>query len=187
MIPKPLALAVLALALAAPAACGRDATAPVERPRTALAPTTLRMEGGAALLELVPDAAVADTAERRRLADLRAAPWVVAVHVARLAADPDTLLVAGRAVAVPVNEHARLVFVGERRTPNAVTRSTSWIGALAGGGRDAGGAIVVFTALGVTASLHVAGPPHLSVGIQPLGASGLHAVVQVDASRFPPD
>jgi len=175
------ALLVAALAVAA---CGRDATAPAEPARTTLLPTTVRMTGGAPLLELVPDAAVTDPTERARLADLRAAPWTVSAHVARLVADPDTLLVEGRAVAFDVNPSARLVFVGERRTASAATHSTSWHAALAGGTGDA---IVVFTALGVTGSLHAHGPPYLSVGIQPLGPSGLHAIVQLDNGRFPPD
>ena len=65
------ALAGLA-ALFALAACGRDTTAPAPA-RAIPAPTTLQT-GGVPLLALVPDAAVTDTIERRRLADLRAAP-----------------------------------------------------------------------------------------------------------------
>ena len=180
-----LRIPTLLLLAAAGAACARDAVAPVEPTRTTLAPTTLRMEGGAALLELVPDDAVTDPVERERLAGLRAIRWTVAVHVARLAADPLTVLVAGQPVAFDVNPSARLVFVGERRTPNPVTRSTSWFGRLAS--PAPGHAHVVVTALGVTASLATSAPTPISVGIQPLGPSGLHAVVQVDPSRFPPD
>ena len=178
------AVTLLLVALPALAACGGGSTAPVERPRTTLAPATLRMEGGAALFELVPDAAVTDAVERERLERLRAQPWTVAVHVARLAAGPDTLLVPGRAVAFDVNPSARLVFVGERRTPNDLTRSTSWHGTVAGG---AGDAVVVFSAYGVTGSMYATAPASVSVAVQPLGPSGLHAVVQVDGSRFPPD
>lgn len=175
-------LLVAGLALAA---CGRDATAPADPARTTLEPTTLRMAGGAALLELVPDAAVADPVERGRLASLRGMPWAVSVHVARLVADPDTLLVEGRTVAFDVSPSARLVFAGVQRTPNPATRSTSWHGTLADGAN--GGATVIVTALGVTASLHAFGPHFVSIGVQPLGPSGLHAIVQVDGSRFPPD
>jgi hypothetical protein len=170
----------------AAAACAGEPTvaAPIA---SALPPDTgslgLVAVAGAPLLVLVDEATVADTLARLRLAIARAQPTSVAVRVARLADGADTLLAVGRAVAFDVSPTRRLVFVGARRERMA-SGAVSWLGELQGG--HAGQVQLVYSSVGLTASIHVLPPGGVTYGVQPLGG-GLHAVTYVDPSRFMPD
>jgi hypothetical protein len=177
----------LAVGAVVAAACAGEPTTAARVPASTLPPDTgslgLRAVDGAPLLVLVDDAAVVDTAARRRLALQRAQSTSAVVRVARLVDGADTLLAVGRAVAFDVSPTRRLVFVGARRE-RAASGGVFWMGQLQGG--RAGQADLVLSPGSVNASLRVLPPDGVVYSVQPLG-DGFHAVTYVDPSRFLPD
>jgi hypothetical protein len=176
---------LLAFALMLPVACADDdGGLPPTTPLTyGSAKWPTQAVDGAAVFALVGEDAVTDSVERWRLGNIRAEPTTRSVRVARLVASPDTLFTNGRAVAFDVTPARRLVFVGD--VPSFSNPSApAWVGKLQGGG--VGQLVLVHTELGISGTIQVPGDGGALYRIQPLGASGLHVVVDFDSSKLPP-
>ena len=174
---------LLAFALMLPVGCADDDGLPPNVPlASGSAKWPTQSVDGVTLFAFVGEDAVIDSVERWRLANIRAEPTTRSVQLARLVARPDTLFTNGRAVAFDVTPSRRLVFVGA--VPSFSNPSApGWTGELQGGG--VGSVILVHTSLGITGTLQVPGRDGALYKIMPLGASGLHLIVDFDWTKLP--
>lgn len=139
---------------------------------------------GTPLFALVGDDAVTDSVERWRLAATRGERSSRSVRVARLLEDPDAIFTSERAVAFDVAPGRRLVFLGAplARTSGALP---GWKGDLTG---IWGQALLVWSDVGITASLHVwQSGAAAAYAVRPLGSSGPHLIIEIDQSVYAVD
>lgn len=122
--------------------------------------------------------------QRDLLARIGDRPTSAVVRIARLADAPESLLEVDRGVVLNVSPSLGFVVVGERVERSAAD-DLSWSGAIAG---QHGTVSLVLSGTHATATIHSvpADGPWQMYRVEPLGGS-LHAVVCVDATRFPPD
>lgn len=135
------------------------------------------------LLVIVPSPAL-DTAQERRLNLARAPVTAARVDVARLAANAQALLQPGKQVVVNVSAARSFAVTGLQFEERL--QAHSYFGRIEG---EPGEVNLVLTAEGITGGLQTT-PGAASVSstysIHPIGG-GLHAVVCIDPSKFPPD
>lgn len=135
------------------------------------------------LLVIVPSPAL-DTAQERRLNLARAEPTAARVDVGRIAANAMEMLQPGRQVVISVSAARSFAVMGQ--TYSEGLGSSSWMGRIQG---ENGEVTLVHTFDGITGGLQTAptdGSTWSVYSFYPIGG-GLHAVICVDPSKFPPD
>jgi hypothetical protein len=179
------------LAVGGTLACGSATSAPLPVEPTPPPPrpaTTLGCAGPAItsaiayrpLFDVVDSTAALSPAAATRLALVRALPWVACVSIGRIPADVDSMLVAGRTVAIAVEPGRVLLFAVDRAGRNE-SGSLSWSGPLIG---RFGSVQAVSSALGITGTIRVEAPRYDTYSLEPLG-DGFEAIVRIDDSRLP--
>ena len=163
------------------AACGNDVVGERATPAICRAPAVITAtSAGAPALFTLEDSAQLTSGQEHYLGSVRANPASAEVHLARLAPDAAALLQPGDTVLLTVSPTRSFSAIGSRVTP-----SGSWEGRIE---NEFGSALLVLHEGDLTGTLQSVpnGGPISTFAFRPLGG-GMHALVCLDASKFPPD